>query len=83
MGRRIYSGMDVAERNLIIEQRCAGLGISPTYDASGRACYVPDLEDKILYYENCENPELKLAIGTALTEAMGSPFGDDSWTEIF
>lgn len=79
----IYRGMDKDTRNQIIESRCADLGIAVQYDSIGRACYVPSLEDKILYYDNCENQELKLAIGNALAEAMGDPDGDDSWTEIF
>lgn len=79
----VYSGMDKAERNRIIEQRCRDYGIAPVYSQDGRAGYVPDIEDKVLFYENCENPELREAIGNALTAAMGDPFGDDSWTEIF
>lgn len=83
MGRSIYSGMDEEERNEIIENRCRDYGITASYDSDGRALYVPDMEDKELYYENCENPELKMAIGNALTEMMGEPEGDDSWTDIF
>ena len=83
MGRSVNNRMDKETRNKIIESRCADFGISPRYDSQGRALYVPDFEDKILYYENCENPELKMAIGNALTEMMGDPEGDDSWTDIF
>lgn len=78
----IYSGMPKEERNRIIESRCDELGITAEYDAEGRALYVPDLEDKILYYDNCENPEVKEIVGNALTEMMGSPYGDDRWTEV-
>lgn len=77
----IYSGMPNGERNRIIESRYGVLGIAAEYDADGRALYVPDMEDKILYYDNCENPEVKEMVGNALTEMMGSPDGDDSWTE--
>lgn len=83
MGRSVNNRMDKETRNKIIESRCADFGINPRYDFQGRALYVPDFEDKILYYENCENPELKMAIGNALTEMMGDPEGDDSWTDIF
>lgn len=78
----IYEGMNKEERNRIIEERCRDYGIQPRYDSNGRACYVPSMEDKVQFYENCENPELREAIGNALTEAMGDPEGDDSWTEI-
>lgn len=79
----IYQGMNKSERNRIIEQRCRDYGIAPSYDADGNVGYVPDIEDKLQFYENCENPELREALGNALTEAMGDPNGDDSWTEIF
>lgn len=79
----IYAGMDKEERNAIIEERCREYGISPSYDYDGNALYVPSMEDKIQFFENCENPDLKEVIGNALTEAMGSPYGDDSWTEIW
>lgn len=79
----IYRGMDKAERNRIIEERCAEMGIAPRYDSQGRAGYVPSLEDKMLYLDNCENPELRGVIGNALTEMMGDPEGDDSWTEVW
>ena len=78
----IYSGMPKEERNRIIESRCGVLGITAEYDADGRALYVPDMEDKILYYDNCENPEVKEMVGNALAEMMGSPDGDDGWTEV-
>lgn len=78
----IYAGMDKEERNRIIEMRCQELGITPQYDALGRAGYVPSLEDKIQFYENCENVELKEAKGNALAEAMGDPDGDDGRTEV-
>jgi len=79
---RIYSGMENERRNIIIENRCRDLGITPTYDSLGRAGYVPSLEDKILYIDNCENPGLREELSNALTEAMGDPTADDSWTEI-
>mgnify|MGYP003309783500 CR=1 FL=1 len=66
----IYSGMDKEERNRIIEERCAEMGIRPRYDAEGRAGYVPSLEDKMLYLDNCENPELREELGNALTEII-------------
>lgn len=75
--------MPQEERNQILLDRYATLGISMQPDEYGRLPYVPSLEDKELYYENCENPELKMAIGNALTEMMGDPNGDDSWTEIW
>lgn len=78
----IFSGMDKKERNRIIEERCRDYGIAPTYDMDGNAHYVPDMEDKIQFLDNCENPELRESVGNALTEAMGDPYGDDSWTEI-
>lgn len=79
----IFSGMDKKERNRIIEERCREYGIAPTYDANGNAGYVPSMEDKIQYLENCEDPELRSTLGNALTESMGDPFADDSWTEIW
>lgn len=79
----IYRGMNKEERNKIIESRCAELGISPQYDSQGRAGYVPSLEDKILYLDNCENPELKYIIGNALSEMMEDSDSDDSWTEVW
>lgn len=41
------------------------------------------MEDKIQFYENCEDPELREVTGNALAEAMGDPEGDDGWTEVF
>lgn len=79
----IFRGMDKEERNRIIEQRCADYGIPVSYDEDGNAGYVPAMEDKILYLDNCDNPETAEIRGNALTEAMGDPQGDDSWTEIF
>lgn len=79
----IYRGMDKEERNRIIEDRCEEMGIAPRYDSQGRAGYVPSLEDKMLYLDNCENPELRGVIGNALTEMMRDPEGDDSWTEVW
>lgn len=79
----IYQGMNKEERNRILSNRYSLLGIPENTAPDGRLLYIPDLEDKMLYYENCENPELKMAIGNALTEMMGCPDGDDSWTEIF
>lgn len=78
----IYPNMNKEERNHILRNRYSLLGIPETAAPDGRLLYVPDLEDKMLYYENCENPELKMSIGNALTEMMGSPDGDDSWVEI-
>lgn len=83
MPKTIYAGMDKNERNQIIEERCRDYGIPVSYDSDGNAGYVPDMEDKVLYFENCENPVLREEIGNALTQMMGSPTGDDSWTEIF
>lgn len=79
----IYRGMDKEERNRIIEGRCEEMGIAPRYDSHGRAGYVPSLEDKMLYLDNCENLELRGVIGNTLTEMMGDPEGDDSWTEVW
>lgn len=79
----IYEGMPNDERNEILRERYRVLGIAPEVDFNGRLLYVPDLEDKMLYYDNCQNPELKMAIGNALTSMMGDPDGNDSWTEIF
>ena len=75
----IYAGMNKSERNRIIEERCRDYGISPSYDFEGNAGYVPDIEDKSLYIDNCMNPVLKEELENALTEMMGNPQGDDSW----
>ena len=74
--------MNKEDRNRILRNRYSLLGIPESATPDGRLLYVPDLKDKMLYYENSENPELKMAIGNALTEMMGSPDGDDSWEEI-
>lgn len=74
--------MNKEDRNRILRNRYSLLGIPESATPDGRLLYVPDLKDKMLYYENSENPELKMAIGNALTEMMGSPDGDDSWVEI-
>ena len=78
----IYPNMNKEDRNRILQSRYSLLGIPESAAPDGRLLYVSDLEDKMLYYENCENPELKMSIGNALTEMMGSPDGDDSWVEI-
>ena len=54
-----------------------------SYDADGNAGYVPSLEDKIQFLDYCEDPVTREIRGNALTEMMGDPFGDDSWTEVF
>jgi len=79
----IYQGMNKEERNRIIEERCRELGIAPQYDSEGRAGYVPSLEDKMLYLDNCEDPELRESLGVGLTDMMGDPEGDDSWTDAW
>lgn len=78
----IYPNMNKEERNRILQSRYSLLGIPEQSSPDGRLLYIPDLEDKMLYYENCENPELRMAIGNALAEMMGDPDGDDSWREI-
>lgn len=70
------------DRNKILRERYSLLGNQEETDSDGNLLYIPDLEDKMLYYENCKNPELKEVIGNALTEMMGNPNGDDSWIEI-
>lgn len=75
--------MDKNTRNRLMEQRCRELGIFPTYDRDGRAGYVPSLEDKMLYLDECDDPVTREARACALTEMMGDPDGDDSWTEIW
>ena len=79
----IYPNMNKEDRNRILRNRYSLPGIPETAAPDGRFLYVLDLEDKMFYYENCENPELNMAIGNALTEMVGSPDGDDSWMEIF
>lgn len=79
----IYEGMDMDTRNQIIEERCKDLGISATYSHDGIACYVPPLEDKIMYINECSDVMVRQAkIGT-LMEMQGYPNGDDSWTEVW
>ena len=78
----IYPNMNKEDRNRILQSRYSLLGIPESAAPDGRLLYVSDLEDKMLYYENCENPELKMSIGNALVEMMGDPDGDDSWREI-
>lgn len=79
----IYTGMNKEERNRIIEERCQEMGISPKYDSDGNAGYVPSLEDKIQFLDYCEDPTTREIRETALTEMMGDPYGDDSWTELW
>ena len=67
----IYPNMNKEERNRILQSRYSLLGIPEQSSPDGRLLYIPDLEDKMLYYENCENPELKMSIGNALAEMMG------------
>lgn len=69
--------------NDIMEERYRDYGIEPEYDEEGKIGYIPDIEDEIAFYENCDDPELKQIRGVALMEMMGDPDGDDSWTEVF
>ena len=78
----IYPNMNKEDRNRILQSRYSLLGIPESATPDGRLLYVSDLEDKMLYYENCENSELKMSIGNALAEMMGDPDEDDSWVEI-
>ena len=78
----IYPNMHKEDRNYILRNRYSLLGIPEQSSPDGRLLYIPDLEDKMLYYENCENHELKMAIGNALAEMMEDPNRDDSWMEI-
>ena len=50
----IYPNMNKEERNRILQSRYSLLGIPEQYSPDGRLLYIPDLEDKMLYYENCE-----------------------------
>lgn len=53
------------------------------YNREGRAGYVPSLEDKMLYLDECDDLVTRESRACALTEVMGDPDGDDSWTEIW
>ncbi len=79
----IYPNMNKEDRNRILQSRYSLLGIPESAAPDGRLLYVSDLEDKMLYYENCENSELKMSIGNALAKMLGDPDGDDSWVEIW
>ncbi len=78
----IYPNMNKEDCTHILRNHYSLLGIPEQSSPDGRLFYIPDFEDKMLYYENCENPELKMAIGNALAEMMGDPDGDDSWREV-
>lgn len=52
----ILPNMNKEDRNRILQSRYSLLGIPEQYSPDGRLLYIPDLEDKMLYYENCENP---------------------------
>ena len=75
--------MNKEDRNRILRNRYSLLGIPEQSSPDARLLYIPDLEDKMLYYENCKNPELKMSIGNALVEMMGDPDGDDSSREVW
>ena len=66
----IYPNMNKEDRNHILRNRYSLLGIPEQSSPDGRLLYIPDLEDKMLYYENCENPELKMFISTILIISM-------------
>ena len=44
--------MNKEERNRILQSRYSLLGIPEQSSPDGRLLYIPDLEDKMLYYEN-------------------------------
>lgn len=52
----ILPNMNKEDRNRILQSRYSLLGIPEQSSPDGRLLYIPDLEDKMLYYENCENP---------------------------
>lgn len=56
---KIYAGMDNHLRNKILMERYSLLGIPLKEDNSGNIIYIPDIDDRTHYYENCENQKIK------------------------
>lgn len=82
MINRITKSTTIEERDKILRKRYRQNKIRLQRDENGNILYLPDVKDRITYYENCEIPELKTSIGIALTEMMMTPNGNDSWIEI-
>lgn len=76
---KIYAGMDNHLRNKILMERYSLLGIPLKEDNAGNIIYIPDIDDRTHYYENCENQKIK----SLRLVSMNNPYGDDSWTELY